>query len=802
MVAKVYIQASGAVLVVALGWGVMAGTRVSGAPGGRVGPVGLLAPSAETNQATGGRAGEGSTKGLAEKLSEARANLGVIMAEGTGWTNAVEGISPQELSLRRAMYQRLVRLYEQQVPATAELEALKNRKAELVREAQAWTGFSESRPYSILLADGLREEKQAEQLRVKSGESSRLVLEQLIEENREGLKRAEERVRLLNDQMEGAKDPAVRVRLAWEREQERLRSQVAAATAAGLDLERQIGLERVSQGQIRLSLLQRQVVMADAGASFTQADLDKVLNRIETERRQRERELTEAEAKGQAAVRAVEVARRELTRVQGLPDGGGAAAARAAESAELRQAELEAADTTVLVLRMALEAANVERVMWEQRFMAYGSRSVEALRESERRLESFNRRIGLWREYFQQKHDIAASQAALQEARVSNLDSASELMALARQRLASLRERDRVLALMVERIDRLERLTRRWEEGLNDAAGKLPFTGRVRHLFSNAHGLLERFWDFELFTAQDTITVDGQEITGKRSVTIGKLIKAVLILVVGYWITGLISRVVGPVIVKRLKVEANQAKLISLWLRVVLVICLVVFSLVSVKIPLTVFAFAGGALAIGLGFGTQTLLKNFVSGIIILFERPFRVGDVLDIAGQRGAVTSIGLRASVLQLWDGTETLIPNSTLLENNLTNWTYSNRKVRFAVGVGVAYGSDLRRVSEILGEAAERHGLVEKDPKPQILLTEFGESTLNFELRFWLDVSKANSAQVASDLRLMIAGTFSERGIVIAFPQRDVHLDAARPLPVQVVASSVQGSGQNEAPRGGGA
>ena len=225
----------------------------------------------------------------------------------------------------------------------------------------------------------------------------------------------------------------------------------------------------------------------------------------------------------------------------------------------------------------------------------------------------------------------------------------------------------------------------------------------------------------------------------------------------------------------------------SLWLRVVLVACLIVFSLVSVKIPLTVFAFAGGALAIGLGFGTQTLLKNFVSGIIILFERPFRVGDVLDIAGQRGAVTSIGLRASVLQLWDGTETLIPNSTLLENNVTNWTYTNRKVRFVVSVGVAYGSDLRRVIESLGEAAERHGLVEKDPKPQVLLTDFGESTVNFELRFWVDVSKANAAQVASDLRLMIAGAFSERGIVIAFPQRDIRLEAAQPLPVQVVVPS---------------
>jgi small-conductance mechanosensitive channel len=251
--------------------------------------------------------------------------------------------------------------------------------------------------------------------------------------------------------------------------------------------------------------------------------------------------------------------------------------------------------------------------------------------------------------------------------------------------------------------------------------------------------------------------------------------------------------------VKRLKVEPNQANLIRRWLRAFLVVCLVLFSLVSVKIPLTVFAFAGGALAIGLGFGTQTLLKNFVSGVIILFERPFRVGDVLDVGGQRGTVTGVGLRASVLHSWDGTETLIPNSTLLENHLTNWTYTNRRVRFHVSVGVAYGSDPRRVIQLLSESAERHGLVERDPKPQVLFTEFGDSALTFELRFWVDVGRANAAQVSSDLRLMIASAFAEHGIVIDYPQRDIHLHAASPIPVAWVPTATPAPALAEPPRG---
>ena len=131
---------------------------------------------------------------------------------------------------------------------------------------------------------------------------------------------------------------------------------------------------------------------------------------------------------------------------------------------------------------------------------------------------------------------------------------------------------------------------------------------------------------------------------------------------------------------KRLKIEPNQANLIRRWLRALLVVCLVLFSLVSVKIPLTVFAFAGGALAIGLGFGMQTMLKNFVSGLIILFERPFRVGDVLDVGGQTGnghQHRPARLRAAIVGRNGNPH---PEQLLLENNVTNWTYSNRKVRF--------------------------------------------------------------------------------------------------------------------------
>jgi small-conductance mechanosensitive channel len=458
---------------------------------------------------------------------------------------------------------------------------------------------------------------------------------------------------------------------------------------------------------------------------------------------------------------------------------------------------LEAADTGVSILRAMLELGNVERPMWELRFSAHDSKNVDTLRDSWRRLNSFSQRLALWQAYARQQVDVSSSQIQVQETRLNSLAAEADLRPLVGERLAALRARDQVLLRLSRGIERVHRLTERWSEELRAAEGRLPFLGRVQTLSSDARSFLQRFWNFEVFTAEDTITVDGQTISGKRSITIGKIVLAVLILVVGYWVTGVLSRFIEPLVVKRLKIEPNQANLIRRWFRVLLVAGLVMFSLVSVKIPLTVFAFAGGALAIGLGFGMQTMLKNFVSGIILLFERPFRVGDVLDVAGQRGTVTSIGLRASVLQLWDGIETLIPNSSLLENNVSNWTYSNRKVRFTVTVGVAYGSDPRKVIQLLSDVAERHGLVEKDPKPQVFFTEFGESTLIFELRFWVDVTKANAAQVSSDLRIMIAGTLTENGIRIDFPQRDIHLHPGQPLQVQMVA----GGGENGQTESGG-
>jgi Small-conductance mechanosensitive channel len=194
-----------------------------------------------------------------------------------------------------------------------------------------------------------------------------------------------------------------------------------------------------------------------------------------------------------------------------------------------------------------------------------------------------------------------------------------------------------------------------------------------------------------------------------------------------------------------------------------LFLLLVIVTLMSVKIPITAFAFLGGALAIGVGFGTQNLLKNVISGLLLLIERPLRVGDMIEVDGIRGMVTTIGLRSSTIRDINGVETLIPNSNLLERNLTNWTYSSYRKRYSIRIAVATGSDARGVKDKLVELAGRHGLILKDPEPYVLFEDFSEHALVFTMHYWIEIGPGiDPATVASDLRFMIESSFAEAGI----------------------------------------
>ena len=188
------------------------------------------------------------------------------------------------------------------------------------------------------------------------------------------------------------------------------------------------------------------------------------------------------------------------------------------------------------------------------------------------------------------------------------------------------------------------------------------------------------------------------------------------------------------------------------------------------------------ALGVGIGFGLQESVANFISGLIILVERPIRVGDVVTVGNVDGVVTKIRIRATTIRDWDRKELLVPNKEFITQQLLNWSLSDQVTRMPIVVGVAYGSDVQRAMLILEEIARGHPRVLDEPAPFVVFEEFGDSALTLSLRCYIESVDYRLATI-SDLNLTVNQKFAEAGIEIAFPQRDVHLDASKPLDIRI-------------------
>jgi len=206
------------------------------------------------------------------------------------------------------------------------------------------------------------------------------------------------------------------------------------------------------------------------------------------------------------------------------------------------------------------------------------------------------------------------------------------------------------------------------------------------------------------------------------------------------------------------------------------------------NVPLTVFTFLGGAIAIGIGFGSQNILNNFISGLILLAERPIKVGDLILIDEIHGNVTVIGARSTQIRTGENLDIIVPNSKFLENNVINLTRRDDRLRTSISVGVAYGSPLERVVQVLEQAATEHPGVHTRPKPFVWFNDFGDNALAFQVHFWINArAVAQMRKVETEIRLTIDRLFRENDIVIAFPQRDLHIQSPKPIEFRLVGDA---------------
>jgi small-conductance mechanosensitive channel len=264
---------------------------------------------------------------------------------------------------------------------------------------------------------------------------------------------------------------------------------------------------------------------------------------------------------------------------------------------------------------------------------------------------------------------------------------------------------------------------------------------------------------------------------GSWKLTLGMIIIVAIALYVSFVVSWLVQGILLEKVFPRRRVQLGVQMSMTRLVHYGIIFVGFLLALSFLGVDMKNITIIGGALGVGIGFGLQSIVSNFVSGLILLFERPIKAGDYVQLGERWGEISRVGLRSTVVRTFDRSEVVVPNSHLISNEVTNWTLSDRSIRLRLPVGVAYGSDIDKVIATLEECGRDNPTVLSNPPPQVLFMNFGESCLDFELRVW--VSDIDNMVVArSEINQEIDRTFRAAGIEIAFPQRDLHLRSVDP------------------------
>ena len=444
---------------------------------------------------------------------------------------------------------------------------------------------------------------------------------------------------------------------------------------------------------------------------------------------------------------------------------------KASEELESRRADRQTANLALSILTAQRartpELAEITRL--RQRVLA-GEMDTKELRA----IADVNRDAidQLVRERKRQVTDLLKSRKELQEwqARVTRAATADEKApAWGLERMRRLSAWIELSQAEVTDLDALHTARSRLKEELGGRVNLFS----ASDAFTIARENVLAAWNYEVFSVQDA------------PVRVKTVLGVLVLVVVGYhcarWISALLSR---TIFVRMGMNMGRRAAWQTLWFYALFILVLVVaFDLFHIS--LTQFSVMSGALAVGLGFGSQNLISNFISGIILLIERPVNQGDVIEIEGRQVTVEQLGPRSTIVRTADNTHLIVPNNRLLEQPVLNWTLSDDVVRKRIRLGVAYDSSTRKVAELLEGVLATVENVRKAPAAQVKFADFGENSLIFEIYFWVSISDPVDAE--NELRHRIAEVFTKEGIVMALPPREVNLATSKPLHV-VIAQNV--------------
>lgn len=406
--------------------------------------------------------------------------------------------------------------------------------------------------------------------------------------------------------------------------------------------------------------------------------------------------------------------------------------------------------------------------IWQMRHDLWNSSDAETLEKTGRSISSRMQDIQTWQPL------ITGLRAKLQDRRREALNLVgSDTPANIREFVdKALRQEEDTLANWENSFDELSQLCTLANADFTDRRKSSGLGKNFDSAASTLAGQMKAVWNTEIFQLTDSVVVNGQMVQRPSPITLGMLLSALVILGAGGLISAAFSRWLRLRLTKRFRLEANTGAIVQKFSHYFLLVCVSLIALAVVKIPLTIFALLGGAAAIAVGFGTQQLVSNLISGIILLFERPIRIGDQVDVGSFIGTVTAIGTRCSQLRRADGVEILIPNSTILQSTVVNWTLSDTHARQELVVGISYGSVAEDAINIIRNIAKAHPKILKTYESDVFFHDFGNDGIALRLLYWIDRSQPGVVnQVPSELRLSIYNALNAAGIKLASAKQEV-------------------------------
>jgi len=307
---------------------------------------------------------------------------------------------------------------------------------------------------------------------------------------------------------------------------------------------------------------------------------------------------------------------------------------------------------------------------------------------------------------------------------------------------------------------------------------------RATHRYASALAMI--YWGyfalrfFEILEPLKAVTsvilAESVEV-GEIKISLGDILAFTLTIALAFVISRLIRFFLEEEAFPRLQLRRGVGNAVATLLQYTILLLGFALALSAAGMDFTRVALFAGAFSVGIGFGLQNVVNNFVSGLILLFERPIQIGDMVEISGVLGEVRRIGARSSTVRTLEGAEVIVPNANLISEQVVNWTLSDRRRRVELEVGVAYGTDPEVVLSLLRDVGAAHPATLDSPSPEALFLGFGDSALNFRLRVWIPRFE-ESFQIRSELCVAVNGALRDVGITIPFPQRDLHIRSVEP------------------------